>query len=91
MLANGGDPTRLRLPAGALVEGSNRISILLLDLSPPGPAIISLPGIGEVTGQGTLSRMELAWNQDNGEDDPPLLWKTRTLSLGVEPPPDPEQ
>ena len=89
--ADGGDPTRLRLPAAALAEGANRISILLLDLSPPGPANISLPGGGEVAGHGTLTRMELAWNQDNGADEPPLLWRTRTLSLLEEPPPEPEE
>ncbi|MFH1531387.1 MAG: beta-galactosidase [Pseudomonadota bacterium] len=88
IVTDGGDPTRLRLPAEALVAGSNRVSLLLLDLSPPGPAILSLPGIGEVAGQGTLTRMELAWNRDNGADEPPLLWRTRTLSLKEEPPPE---
>jgi hypothetical protein len=91
IVADGGAPARLRLPASALVEGANRVSLLLLDLSPPGPADISLPGVGEVAGHGALTRMELAWNQDNGGDALPLLWRTRTLSLLEEPPPEPEQ
>ena len=88
ILGDGGTPDRLRLPAAALTGGSNRVSLLLLDLSPPGPADLSLPGIGTVAGQGALTRMELAWNQDNGPEEPPLLWRTRTLSLKEEPPPE---
>ena len=91
IVADGGDPTRLRLPAGALQDGDNRISLLLLDLSPAGLGDVTYPGIGSVAGQGALTRMELAWNQDNGEDAPPLLWRTRTLTLMHEPPPDPEE
>ena len=91
IVADGGDPTRLRLPAGALLDGNNRISLLLLDLSPPGLGDVTFPGIGSVAGQGALTRMELAWNQDNGPDQAPLLWRTRTLTLKHEPPPDPEE
>ncbi len=91
IVADGGDPTRLRLPEGALQDGDNRISLLLLDLSPAGLGDVTYPGIGSVAGQGALTRMELAWNRDNGEDAPPLLWRTRTLTLKHEPPPDPEE
>ncbi|MBM4372895.1 MAG: hypothetical protein FJ098_14675, partial [Deltaproteobacteria bacterium] len=40
---------------------------------------------GTVAGQGTLTRMELAWNRDDGPDAGPVVWRQRTLTLLEEP------
>jgi len=64
--------TRSRIPLPPeLLQGDNRVTLMLLDISPPQQADLTLPSVGTVSGQGMLTRLDLAWNRDEPENGQP--------------------
>jgi len=78
---------RIPLPP-ELLQGDNRVTMLLLDISPALDVDLALPGVGTVSGTGLLTRLDLAWNQDEplGQDQAgSLLWKPMVVELLPQP------
>jgi hypothetical protein len=84
------DRRRVRLPAEALTTGTNRVTVALFDLTPPGDLDLQVEGYGPIPGKASLSRMDLAWNQDRllpGTNAAPTALVQRTRTITVQPKP----
>jgi hypothetical protein len=82
--------SRIRLPAEAMSLDTNRITVALFDLTPPGDLDLAVEGYGTIPGRASLSRMELAWNQDrllSGTAAAPIALVQRTRTITIEPMP----
>ncbi len=80
---------RIPLPP-ELLQGENRVTLLLVDISPTLDVDLALPGVGSVSGKGLLTRLDLAWNRDeptDGQAGQPgsLLWKPMVVELLPQP------
>jgi hypothetical protein len=81
---------RLRLPAEALTAGSNRVTVALFDLTPPGDLDLQVDGYGAIPGKASLKRMELTWNRDrlvSGTAAEPTALVQRSRTITIEPKP----
>jgi len=90
--------SRIPLPSHLLNNSGgqdNRVTCLLLDISPPLDADLVLPLLGTVSGQGLVTEFALYWNRedplfDKPEDDAVVAWSDIVFELQEEPPPPEE-
>ena len=90
---------RIPLPGHLLNKGDqvNRVTAMLLDISPPLEADLVLLDGQTVPGVGEVSRFDVTWNSEqtrtlaHPDHGLPLYWASSTLELLPEPPPEEEQ
>ncbi len=90
-------PNRVALPSHWVNDGGgtdNRVTCLLVDLSPALAADLVLPTIGSIAGQGYLSDLSLHWNRDGWtptQDEASGMLLRSPLSVLLQAPPQAPQ
>jgi len=90
-------PERVMLPDYLLNESGgqdNRVTAMILDISPALDVDLVLPALGTVQGAGSITRFDVVWNRDEaaaGDDDPGGNLLRSSVELHLLKPPQPEQ
>lgn len=90
-------PAKVPLPDYLLNKSGgqdNRVTVMLLDISPPLAADLVLPVLGTVAGEGRITRFDILWNRDEGlagDDDLGDSLLREPMELHLLKPPIPDQ
>ena len=93
-----GDSDRIPLPPHLISQSGghdNRVTCLLIDISPPLDFDLMLPSLGTLTGKGTLTDFTLYWSREDPLTENPgeegvAVWGAAQFELLDEPPPPQE-